>query len=381
MPKAWISQVKSQIAKVGKQKASWYANWYDPDGKRRTKSFGPGSKGKQLAFRFCDKVERQIATGDYGKTDAPSWSDFEERYRRVILPSKSGGNSRLLIEALQKFTERVSPVLMTDITTFAVDEYIAMRLKDRGLKKGSTVAPSTINKELRSLKSIFRKAYDWDLLVKAPKINFLDEVEKIPRYVSIEHFTAMFNAAEEMKVPSVENASPAEWWKAVLTTCYLTGWRINEVLRIHRTDLDFETGILSARYQNEKRKRDDRVRVPDVLTEALRPIWTTDYPMRWDKSRKRLYDFFNRLQAIAGIHLPCNEDHAHTLACHTYGFHDLRRGFATINARTISADELQKLMKHRSYSTTKRYINMADRVQNEPSKVYIPDVLLRPSNN
>jgi len=44
------------------------------------------------------------------------------------------------------------------------------------------------------------------------------------------------------------------------------------------------------------------------------------------------------------------------------------------------ADELQKLMKHRSYTTTKRYINMVNRLSSEPNKVYIPEVL-RPNPN
>lgn len=380
MAKTWVSQIASQIRKVGKQKASWYANWYDPNGKRCCKSFGSGSIGKQLAFRHCKQVERDIATGDYGKDDHQTWSSFIDHYKKVIIPSKSTSNKRLLLEAIHKFESRVKLDSMADITTFAIDQYISERLKDRGAKKGTTVAPQTVNKELRSLKSIVRIAYDWDLIAKVPKFHFLEEPEKIPRHVTSEHFGLMFNAAQKMEEPIIHGVNPESWWKAVLATCFLTGWRINEILLIHQSDLDFKSGILSARYQNEKRKRDDRVRVPDELLEVLRPVWKSDYPLKWPDHKRKLYRAYGHLQETAGIHLPCNEEHEHTKSCYTYGFHDLRRGFATINARTISADELQKLMKHRSYTTTKRYINMANRVQNEPSKVYIPDILKPKSN-
>jgi integrase len=75
------------------------------------------------------------------------------------------------------------------------------------------------------------------------------------------------------------------------------------------------------------------------------------------------------------VHLACGAAHEHTRYCHVYGFHDLRRAFATMNAEQLSADELQKLMRHRSYSTTKRYINMTRRIDRAVKVLHVPDVL------
>ncbi len=384
MAKAWVSQDAKQLKRVGKRKASWYANWYEPGGRRRSKSFGSGSKAKQDAFRFCKNVERDIVTGDYGNNKSMKWADFVEKYKSVILTSKSASNRRLLLECIKKYESRLKPGYITDVTTMSIDTYISKRLTDRGAKRGSKISPCTINKELRSLKSVIRIADDWDLITKVPKFHFLDEPVKYPRFVTIEHFGDIFEACITMDAPQLPGVSPTEWWRGLLTTCFLTGWRISEVLQIHQSDLNFETGILSARYQNEKRSRDDRVRVPDTLLGILKPIWdANEYPMNWPKNSRSLYLAFNKLQQTAGIHLPCNEDHEHTKYCHTYGFHDLRRGFATMNAGNVSESELQRLMKHRCFETTKRYINMAnmaDRLQSLPSKVYIPDIL-KPSSN
>lgn len=58
-----------------------------------------------------------------------------------------------------------------------------------------------------------------------------------------------------------------------------------------------------------------------------------------------------------------------------YGFHDLRRAFATMNAETISPNALQVLMRHKDFSTTQRYINRAHQVTKAVENLHVPDVL------
>ena len=95
----------------------------------------------------------------------------------------------------------------------------------------------------------------------------------------------------------------------------------------------------------------------------------------WAKSRKALYVQFHRIQKAAGIHLPCGRDHEHTPSCHLYGFHDERRAFATLNAGQMSGDALQKLMRHKSYTTTQRYINMSKQVNDAVDVLFVPEFL------
>ena len=64
-------------------------------------------------------------------------------------------------------------------------------------------------------------------------------------------------------------------------------------------------------------------------------------------------------------------------ACEVYGFHDLRRGYATMNADTMTADALQALMRHKDYSTTKRYINIGRQLNLAVDGLHVPDVLKR----
>ena len=95
----------------------------------------------------------------------------------------------------------------------------------------------------------------------------------------------------------------------------------------------------------------------------------------WNHDRTTLQNEFHRIQEAAGINLPCGKTHEHTDACHFYGFHDLRRAFATMNADKLSADALQALMRHKSYQTTQKYINMARQMDAAVASLHVPEVL------
>jgi integrase len=95
----------------------------------------------------------------------------------------------------------------------------------------------------------------------------------------------------------------------------------------------------------------------------------------WSYNQRTLYAEFARIQEAAGIHQPCYEEHEHTPYCYVYGFHDLRRAFATMNADKLTPDALQKLMRHKSYLTTQKYINLARQMDAAVASLHVPEVL------
>ena len=46
-----------------------------------------------------------------------------------------------------------------------------------------------------------------------------------------------------------------------------------------------------------------------------------------------------------------------------------------MNAEALSAEALQRFMRHKSYTTTQKYINMADRLNKSVEKLHVPEVL------
>ena len=63
-----------------------------------------------------------------------------------------------------------------------------------------------------------------------------------------------------------------------------------------------------------------------------------------------------------------------------YGFYNCRKAFATLNAKRLSADALQTLMRHKSYVVTKRYIEMSRQLDDAVEALHMPDVLRKAAN-
>ena len=130
--------------------------------------------------------------------------------------------------------------------------------------------------------------------------------------------------------------------------------------------------------------------LPVVASHARRPILVTPAAakpgerrtveprplvFRWCHDRKTLDEEFHRLQKEVGISLPYMENHQHTATYAFYGFHDLRRAFATTNAPRLKPETSQKLMRHKSYQATLRYVAMVDQVREAVDAMPIPAVL------
>jgi integrase len=231
---------------------------------------------------------------------------------------------------------------------------------------------------LRHIKAVLRVAHDWNYLPQVPKVRMLREPEKLPQYVTAEHFADIYKACKVARFPKNMPYKTEDWWKALLVFCYMTGWRISEVLALRREDLDMDAATALTRHGDNKGKSDARVALHSVVIEHLTKIKSFEpviFP--WYHGEPVLWRQFTKIQEEAGIHLDCSEEHEHTPACHVYGFHDLRRAFASQNAPSLSAEALRVLMRHKSYQTTQRYINIAAKINEAVEKLHVPACLAK----
>ena len=85
----------------------------------------------------------------------------------------------------------------------------------------------------------------------------------------------------------------------------------------------------------------------------------------WSHAKATLFKQFAALQKAAGVK-PTTKNR--------YGFHDLRRGFATMNADRLTADVLQAMMHHQNYTTTQRYIALARQLRPSVLNMFTADL-------
>jgi integrase len=387
----WVFQYKKDVEAKG-AKASWYVGWYDLDGKRHAESCGPGARGENEADKRKRRLEAELLTGTHEPNGKVKWERFKQEYETKIVPNLAVRSQSEVKTSLEHFQRIVKPGRMDQIRTQSIDTFVAARRMERGKNPESTISPATVNKDLRHIKAAMRAAHEWGYLPKLPRVKMLREPEKLPQYVTPEHFATIYQQGCPLAVmprnPG-QHYTAENWWRALLVTAYMTGWRISELLALEKIDLDLEAGTAITRHSDNKGKRDERVPLHAVVVEHLRVLVTpppmlagerqpmAPHPLvfRWCHDRKTLDEEFHRIQEAVGIKLDCHEKHKHTPACHVYGFHDLRRAFATVNAPRMKPEALQKLMRHKSYQTTLRYVGLVDQVREAVDAMPVPEVL------
>jgi integrase len=376
MASAWVYQDDKQVKKHGAVAASWYVGWIDPEGKRRCKSCGPGERGHQNAAKLRKKREAELITGTYQSDAKKTWEAFRAEYTAKVLAGLALRTREEVTAALDHFERLVSPKKLVGMKTATIDGFIAKRRAEAGKKKGSIISPATVNKDLRHLRAALAVANEWGYLPAMPRFRMEKQPKKLPIYIPAEAFAAIYKACEQAKRPAGLPYPAADWWRGLLVMGYMTGWRISELLALRRDDLDVDAGTAITRAEDNKGKRDDVVKLHPVVIDHLRKLAAfSPLVFPWDHNKTTLYKEFFAIQKAAGVTLPCGRAHEHTLACHAYGFHDLRRAFATMNADKLTPDALQALMRHKSYSTTQRYIAIARQMDQAVAGLHVPDVL------
>jgi integrase len=374
---AWIFQDDKQVKKVGEERASWYVGWIDPEGKRRCKSFGRGAEGKRLAFRHKAEVSAQLLTGTYQSANKKTWQEFRAEYESKQLARLAPKTRISAACSLDHFERVIKPKKMSALTANTIVSFAAARRQERGKKVGSVMSPASVNHDLRNVKAALNIAREWGFIATVPKVRMEREPKKLPVYMTDEHFAQIYRACDCAKLPDdLQGVAAGDWWRALLVMLKMTGWRISETLSLKWNDVDLDGGVAITRAEDNKGKRDERVDLHPVVVEHLRQVRTFDSAVfPWNYNQRTLNTAFLRLQEAAGIRLPCTAAHKHTRYCHVYGFHDLRRAFATMNADRLNANTLQVLMRHKDPKTTQGYIALGRQMKQAVASLHVPDVL------
>lgn len=346
----------------------WYACWVDPSGKQKSKACGFGAAGKKVARIIIAEVEAKLRLGTYNDKKDRSWKELIDEYKEKKLSNNRQSSQELAVTALEHFERIANPRQAIQVNESMVDNYILTRRQERGKQPGSKVSPATINRELRTLRAVLRVAKRWKYIVDVPEIEFLKEELFEPEFITPDQFVLLYQQCHLATLPCdlANGVTPEQFWKGLLMLLYMTGWRIEQTMQLKWENLDLETGMVFSPASMNKGRRDISCQLHPVVLDALQPIKNTfhDDVFPWSKSRGSLYLQFKLMQSATGVK-PARKE--------WFGFHDLRRGFATANAANLDLFELQRLMQHKSLETTKRYVAMAHR-SDTVLKLNVPDI-------
>lgn len=387
--KAWTFQIKRDVEKHGTDAAPWHVGWVDPaTGKRRSKSCGT----KTAARDYARALEGQAAAGIYRTADhsKTTWADFRERYDATVIDMKREADRRGAEGALAIFERIAKPQFMRGVNAEMIDLFIVKRSREtarasNGMETtGNRVSPATVNRELRYIRAALKRAHEWKLLSEVPKIKMIKEPDRLPRFITEDDFAKIYDVCDTARRPFEEcqEYTPGAWWRAFLVFLYCSGWRLSETLALQWDDVSLDKATATTRAEVNKGRRDEIVPLHPLAVEHLRKIVSFEGPVfPWPHSDRAVWQEFAKIQETAGIRVPCTLSHEHTPHCFRYGFHDFRRSYGTRNARILPAVDLQKLMRHRSFATTLRYINAAHGLETSVQKIDVPAFLAPPDRD
>jgi integrase len=376
---ASVRQIKSQIEKHGADKAAWMCFWRSPDGSQHSKSFGAGPVGLRKANKFATTVEAELHLGTYERKSDATWAKFYDEYVKTIVSQQAGAHAGTTLRSLKPFVRIAKPGRMRAIDSRMIAAFSATRSKERGRAAGSTLSPDSLHKELTYLRSALTVAKEWGYIVEMPAIRFPKRPERLRSWIGLEDFSAIYQACDCMTLPCLPNLKPGDWWRAFLVTLYMTGWRVSQVRAIRWEHVDLEAATILSPNDANKGKRDEFLPLHPVIRDHLllirgsfsELVFSAGDEAGIPMSKDRLLSRFRLIQQEAGIVPKFKRPGL------WYAWHDFRRGFATINGANMDTFELQKLMQHKSLSTTQRYIAMAGRLDRPVSQLIVPDILRR----
>ncbi len=194
------------------------------------------------------------------------------------------------------------------------------------------------------LKTMFRKALDWELVDESV-------IKKLSRWKKLkgENKRLRYLADEDEADRLIEACEPS-YLRPVVITALNTGMRLKEILKLTWNRVDLKNRLILL----DKTKNDDRREIPinntlyETLSGMIRNI-KTDY-LFYDPRTLKSLDRIDR-----SWHTTLNK-----AKITDFKFHDLRHTFASwLVMKGVDLASVQKLLGHKSILMTMRYAHLA----------------------
>ena len=327
------------LFKKGDGRVYWIE--YYIDGQRRRERIGTSRK---LAEMTLGKRKLQIAEGrklDIVKEKRVTLKELVKDYLEYSKQNKrSYGRDEISTKHLLDFFGNAR---VKDITPKRIERYMESRLSQLN-KKGETLKPATVNREIACLKHMFNIAIRDGKIDSNPatKVKLRPENNVRDRVISYDEFKKLLDCSPEYMEP-------------VLLTAYYTAMRKGEIIGLEWDRVDLKAGFVRLRPEDTKTKEGRSIPLHPLLTKMLQEVKV--------RSLKHSFVFTRNGEPINPLgsfkedfRKACDE-----AGIENFRFHDLRH--VAINNWRKAGHDYFKIMKatgHKTMAVFKRYNTVDD---------------------
>lgn len=309
-----------------------------------------GTPRRREAERLAAAKERELET----QLSPASWEAIRERFEREHVAKTDLRTQTSYRTALNSFEAEVDPQAAAELTSENLQRWVQAMQQ-------SELSPNTIKSYLRHLRPLLKLCIEWGLISRVP-------VAKAPRPtksakgrpLTREEFERILSV-----VPRIVGEKYADDWRFNLQVLWLSGLRLGETLSLtwdDPTGMQFQglwrwQPMLWIPAGRDKSRREELIPLTPDLVRFLRDSdpELTGPVFRWrlangsrctrtDTVSKRIAAMGRAAKVVSGTNTRGEPVYASA--------HDFRRSFGDRWAPVLQPADLQKLMRHRSFTTT-----------------------------
>ena len=345
---------KSQWPK--KRRHHWIARWYGTN-----KRYGKVFKTRKEAERYAAELQSRVCLGKADKPEKITLRDFTTEHEQLMRGQVAYGTLQEHQRALRLFENFIGgSITLCKITPRHSEAFIVHRI-------ASGLSPSSINKDISTLKRIFNLAieprgYLTEGQNPFAKLKKRKIAQESIRYVTVEEYQSLKKEARSL------------WWKSLISIAYGSGLRRNEILHLTWVDIDFDHHRIHVSPKKavgnilEWEPKDHENRIVPMTKETSH--FLVDLQAEAPESHPYIFISPSRLQRI----MQRQEDGTWNTRSEVinnmgrqlglirfragvaeFTLHDLRRSAITNWAREIPIQVVQQLAGHSDISTTRKY--------------------------
>jgi integrase len=324
--------------------------WHDPiTGKRKTQSAGTNHRG--LAEMKRTELEYELNHNLHKDVSRMSWEAFRELFEDQYFPNCREDTRKVFTTVFDHFERLMNPKALRSISERTISAFAAALRKQPGRIDKEGWSAWTVKVRLQFLRTALNWAVEQKLIPECPAFPQIRAPKTKPRPVPSEPFEKLLERADDQL-------------KAYLLCGWLAGLRRKEALYLEweETDqapwIDFPRKRIWLPAGFVKAVEDQWVPLDAGLAEVLRAL-----PRRG----KKVFHFYSKMTGkpltLSGVSFMISK-----LARKVgvkLSMKVLRKGFGSRYAGKVSAQVLQKLMRHSNISVTMDYYANIDQAVEE----------------